>query len=114
MGGTAGSTLTTWLTSTTVYWLKLETARKLCSGAPWASLNRVVPSRRIPGPMENGTEEHMLFASDAQLGQVSHCPKNVGTTVSPTANSSTCSPILSTTLKMATVQSEWRSILRIG
>ena len=101
MGGTAGSILTTWVTSTTVYWLKLDTATRSWRGFPWASRNRVVPSRRIPGPNTNGTVVQRLLCSDAQPGQRSHCPMNVGTTMSPAAKPSTCSPTLSTTLHEA-------------
>ncbi|WVZ55769.1 hypothetical protein U9M48_006391 [Paspalum notatum var. saurae] len=107
LGGTAGSILTTWFMSTTVYSLKLDTARRSCSGFPCASQNRVVPSRRIPGPMMNGTEAHMLFccSDDVQLPQLSHCPRNVGTTESPAAKPSTSFPTLSTTLHAHKAQS---------
>lgn len=98
LGGTAGSILTAWVTSTTVYSLKLDTETRSCRGFPWASQNRVVPSRRIPGPKMNGTVVQRLLCSDAQPRQVSHCPMNVGTTASPAAMPSTYSPTLSTTL----------------
>ena len=97
-GGMAGLTLTTWFTSTTVYSVKLDTPRKWWSGRPWPSLNRVVPSRGIPGRTANGYLEHMLLRADLQSTHSLHCSRNVGTTASPAANSSTCSPTLSTTL----------------
>jgi hypothetical protein len=40
----------------------------------------------------------MLLRADLQSTHSLHCPRNVGTTASPAANSSTCSPTLSTTL----------------
>jgi hypothetical protein len=49
--------------------------------------------------MVNGTAVHWFVHSAAQLAHESHCPMNVGTTVSPAANPSTFSPTLSTTLK---------------
>ncbi|THU60896.1 hypothetical protein C4D60_Mb07t17560 [Musa balbisiana] len=112
-GGMAAATLTTRVTSTTVYSLKLETLRKCCTGAPEASVNREVPSRGItPSWSPSGTPEHTLLRTDRQSTQSPQCARKHDSTMSPTLTSSTCSPTLSTTLNRASTDKSIQHVLR--
>ena len=90
--------MTAWVTSTTVYSVKLETHKKWCNTSPFISLNLLVPSLGMSGESLFPNTEQLLLFSDSQSLHSPQFGRNTGNTISPSTNSSTCSPTLSTTL----------------
>jgi len=98
LGGIAGSILVSWVMSTTVYSVKLETNMKWSMISPFKFLNLDVPSLGIPGENSKGNFEQRLLLLDLQSIHSPHSDKKTGTTTSPFLTSVTPSPTLSTTL----------------
>jgi len=103
LGGTGASILISWVMSTTVYSLKLETNMKCCMISPFKVLNLDVPSLGIPVEKSKGKFEQRLLVLDLQSIHSPHSDKKVGITKSPFVNSVTSSPTLSTTLDQAKI-----------
>lgn len=101
LGGISGSIFVTLTTSTTVYSEKLDIYRKWCKVSPSALVNLLVSSLCSIEEGWNGNFEQRLLFLDLQSTQSIQSGKKIGTTESPSFNSSTSSPTLSTTLKFS-------------
>ena len=96
--GKWGLILTRCVTSTTVYWVKLETPKKWCTISPFMSLNLLLWSLGMSTLTFFLNTEQLLPFLDLQSLHSSQFGINTGTTISPSFTSSTCSPTLSTFL----------------
>lgn len=101
LGGISGSIFVTLVMSTTVYSEKLDIYRKWCKVSPSTVVNLLVSSLCSNGDTSNGNLEQRLLFSDLQSTHSLQSDKNIGTTESPSFNSSTSSPTLSTILKFS-------------